>query len=178
VMSDAQKEAAKHKTARISLSDAMGVAPVKEENAPMKTIKIKRPAGLASASAPKPAAVATAAAPAVAPAAAAPAEPVADAQKPALKLGTRPTGKFGLKRPNAPAAAPAAAGGEAPTQATVAEIADIPDMPLPMPSVTAPKGSSGSSTLDAVSAFFQLAACLAIGFLGWLLYQATQINLF
>ena len=43
VMSDAQKEAAKHKTARISLADAMGVAPVKDEAAPMKTIRIKRP---------------------------------------------------------------------------------------------------------------------------------------
>ena len=31
VMSDSQKEAAKNKTARISLSDAMGVAPVKDE---------------------------------------------------------------------------------------------------------------------------------------------------
>ena len=43
---DAQKEAAKHTTARISLSDAMGVAPVANEAAPMKTIRIKRPANL------------------------------------------------------------------------------------------------------------------------------------
>ena len=71
-MSDAQKQAAKSKTSRISLSDAMGVAPVKSENAPMKTIRIKRPidipgatksltpqppAETASASAPVPAAV-------------------------------------------------------------------------------------------------------------------------
>ncbi|MBR4938761.1 MAG: hypothetical protein IKZ22_07800, partial [Kiritimatiellae bacterium] len=32
--SEAQKEAAKHKTARISLADALGAAPVKNENAP------------------------------------------------------------------------------------------------------------------------------------------------
>ena len=43
---DAQKEAAKHVTARISLSDAMGVAPVKNEAVPMKTIRIKRPDNL------------------------------------------------------------------------------------------------------------------------------------
>ena len=42
-MSESQREAAKHKTARISLSDAMGVAPVKNDAAPMKTIRIKRP---------------------------------------------------------------------------------------------------------------------------------------
>lgn len=47
-MSDAQKEAVKHKTARISLSDAMGVAPVKNEAAPMKTIRIKRPINIPS----------------------------------------------------------------------------------------------------------------------------------
>ena len=47
--STAQKEAAKHKTARISLSDAMGVAPVKSEGAPMKTIRIKRPDSLPAA---------------------------------------------------------------------------------------------------------------------------------
>ena len=42
-MSESQREAAKHKTSRISLSDAMGVAPVKNDAAPMKTIRIKRP---------------------------------------------------------------------------------------------------------------------------------------
>ena len=47
--SPAQKEAAKHKTARISLSDAMGVSPVKESSAPMKTIRIKRPIDLPGA---------------------------------------------------------------------------------------------------------------------------------
>ena len=52
VMSDAQKEAAKHKTARISLADAMGVAPVKDEAAPMKTIRIKRPIGIPGATTP------------------------------------------------------------------------------------------------------------------------------
>ena len=51
-VSDAQKQAAKSKTARISLSDAMGVAPVKNEAAPMKTIKIKRPVDIPGAAKP------------------------------------------------------------------------------------------------------------------------------
>jgi len=77
-MTDAQKEAAKNRTVRISLSDAMGVAPVKTENAPMKTIRIKRPVdipGATKSEAPAPAAPASeAAAPAApAPEAAAPA---------------------------------------------------------------------------------------------------------
>ena len=67
-MTDAQKEAAKHKTARISLSDAMGVAPVKNENAPMKTIRIKRPVGLGAVPAAPAAAAPAAAAPAAKPA--------------------------------------------------------------------------------------------------------------
>ena len=84
--SDAQKEASKHKTARISLSDAMGVAPVKNEAAPMKTIRIKRPID-------SPGATASLTPPA---APAAPVAPVAEA-------------------PTAPAAAPAAPAADKPT---------------------------------------------------------------
>ena len=102
VMSDSQKEAAKNKTARISLSDAMGVAPVKDEAAPMKTIRIKRPIDIPSPTSsltppPKPetaavptAPVATAAAPTPAPAPA-PAAPAAPTPAPAPASDTGAT---------------------------------------------------------------------------------------
>ena len=162
--SDAQKEAAKHKTARISLSDAMGVAPVKNEAAPMKTIRIKRPIDIPGAtSSLKPIAptapvapVADAkAAPAAAPAA--PAEKAAETAKPAapavtvtqrktLKIArpggvaVRPGGKFGIKRPSQATtiakAAPAAASAAA-APAGDAEVADIPDIPTNVPAIPA-----------------------------------------
>ena len=144
-MSEAQKEAAKHKTARISLSDAMGVAPVKDEHAPMKTIRIKRPIDIpTAATAPK-----AETAPAAAPESAAPAAAGAEAsgaatitQRKTLRIArpgsaVRPAGKFGIKRPGAvsaaakPAGAPAAPTAEgAPSEPAVADIADIPEMPL------------------------------------------------
>ena len=158
-MSESQKEAAKHKTARISLSDAMGVAPVKSENAPIKTIRIKRPVGLGGAAKPLPA-------PVTPPPAAPNAEeaptttngeaPVADAEATAtvaapkaplpvrktLKVSrpgsaVRPT-KFGIKRPGTVAAsaktAASAAGGDANKNAAegdgvVADLPEVADMP-------------------------------------------------
>jgi formylglycine-generating enzyme required for sulfatase activity len=42
-MTEKQREAAKARTSRISLSSAIGVAEVKDEATPMKTIKIQRP---------------------------------------------------------------------------------------------------------------------------------------
>ena len=175
-MSAAQKEAAKHKTARISLSDAMGVAPVKNENAPMKTIQIKRPVGIAGGTKPL--------TPQPAPAAAA-AEPAAatptDTQRKTLKLtrpagGVRPTGKFGVKRPAAPTAAPASAEGAAPAEGAVADIADIPtiaDLPTPV-QVPAAAASDGPAWLAALSVIVQLAACVLVGALAWFLFEATQ----
>ena len=109
---DVQKEASKHKTARISLSDAMGIAPVKDEAAPMKTIRIKRPIDIpnpTSSLTPQPAAsasevpVAPVVAPAAAPAAA-----------------------------SASAAAPAAA----PASAAVPAAAPAPTAPAPAATVT------------------------------------------
>ena len=156
--SDAQKEAAKHKTARISLSDAMGVAPVRDEAAPMKTIRIKRPIDIPNptsslASQPKPPAAAPAGAPAAAPAAAAAAPAASDsAEQPApaasasvtqrktLKItrpggAVRPAGKFGVKRPVSQAttvakAAPAKPGdATAPADAANAGDAAVADIP-------------------------------------------------
>ena len=196
-LTDAQKQAAKSKTARISLSEAVGVAPVKNENAPMKTIRIKRPANLqTSGPATAKPADAPVAAPVVAPVAAAPAA-AAPAPAPAEKgdvsltqrktlkitrpsnLGVRPAGKFGINKPAAPAAPAAAAapsaGGE------VADIPDIPDMPaVSLPSV----GAAGDTVADVpavvgiIGVVVQIAACAVIGALAWFLYQDAQIPLF
>ena len=164
--SEAQKEAAKHKTARISLSDAMGVAPVKNEAAPMKTIRIKRPIDIPGATssltppaaAPVPVAP-VAEAPTAAPAQAAPAAETtapATAAKPApaatvtqrktLKIArpggmaVRPGGKFGIKRPSQATtianADPAAPSAEAAPAGDVA-VADIPDLPTNVPAIPA-----------------------------------------
>ena len=195
VMSDAQKEAAKHKTARISLADAMGVAPVKDEAAPMKTIRIKRPINIPSATAASPAQPAAEAAPAAAPAAAAPAAAVPAAAAPAaapavtmtqrktLKIarpgstGVRPGGKFGVKRPattvakSAPAADAKLADGE------VSDIPDIPAMPTaPVP--MAARADEGASWVWTLSAIVQLAACAVLGALVWFLYENTQLETF
>lgn len=195
VMSDAQKEAAKHKTARISLADAMGVAPVKDESAPMKTIRIKRPINIPSATASSPAQPASEVAPAAAPAAAAPAAAAPAAAAPAaapastmtqrktLKIarpgstGVRPGGKFGVKRPattvakSAPAADAKLADGE------VSDIPDIPAMPTaPVP--MAARADEGASWVWTLSAIVQLAACAVLGALVWFLYENTQLETF
>lgn len=148
-MTEAQKLASKSRTARISLSDAIGVAPVKSETMPMKTIRIKRPVDLGNpTAASKP--VVPAATPAVQQepaeklppvgqeAAAAPAkapDATSVTQRKTLKIsrpgaGVRPTSKFGVKKPgSAPVAKPAEAtpaGGEV---ADLPPVGDIPDLP-------------------------------------------------
>ena len=198
-LSDAQKEAAKHKTARISLSDAMGVAPVKDEAAPMKTIRIKRPIDIPTSTPP---AAPAAAAPAAAPAAPAPAAPAAAApaaapaptvtQRKTLKVArpsgvaVRPGGKFSIKRPGQTATigqattiAKAAAAPAAP--AADGAVADIPDLPAtaaaPVPHA-APAEAESPSWVWTLSAIVQLAACAVIGALAWFLYQNTQLATF
>lgn len=173
-LSDAQKQAAKSKTARISLSDAMGVAPVSND-APMKTIRIKRPVGLSGATsetalkpaeapveAEKPASVAVKPGPSI-------------TQRKTLKISrsggvVRPAGRFGAKPAAVPAATPAAA-------APVEDIADIPDIP-PMP--TTPAAASGeaavSGALAVISLIVQVAACVAMGALAYFLYADTAIS--
>ena len=177
-LSDVQKDAAKHKTARISLSDAMGVAPVKDEAAPMKTIRIKRPTDIPAST--------TAAAPAPADSAAAAADPTMTQRK-TLKVArpsgvaVRPSGKFSIKRPGQTAAdSPAAA---APADAPAAEgaVADIPDMPA-VASAPVPRAASAAaespSWVWTLSAIVQLVACAAIGALAWFLYQNAQLPTF
>ena len=183
-LSEAQKQASKSRTARISLSDALGVAPVQNEAAPIKTIRIKRPDAIAKPSAPAPAAPAAAAAPAEEK----PAEPAQPAptltQRKTLKIArpgaVRPSGKFGIKKPSAAAtAAPAGAGGD------VADIPDIPDMPAagtpavsaaaPVPANAVPSLSKGATITGII---FQVAACVVVGALAYYLYLDAQLPLF
>ena len=193
VMSDAQKEAAKHKTARISLADAMGVAPVKDEAAPMKTIRIKRPINIPSATAASPAQPAAEAAPAAAPAAAVPAAAVPAAapagtmtQRKTLKIarpgstGVRPAGKFGVKRPATQATTVVKSAPAADAKPADGEVADIPDIPA-MPTAPGPRAAradEGASWVWTLSAIVQLAACAVLGALVWFLYENTQLETF
>ena len=194
-MTDAQKQAAKSKTARISLSDAMGVAPVKNENAPMKTIRIKRPVSIPGATETKlspiaPKAPADGAAADAAPAAPAPADASASVtQRKTLKISrpgggaVRPTGKFGIKRPatQAPTVVkPAADGENPPAEGAVADIPDIPNIPnIPdMPVAEEKPVSDGPAWLWTLSALVQVAACAAMGALAWFLYENTTTQYF
>ena len=170
-MTDAQKQAAKARTARISLSDAMGVAPVKNEAAPMKTIRIKRPNDLPNPTAPAPALSAAAPEPPTA----ATVDESTVTQRKTLKV-SRPGAKPVLKKPGAPAAKQGPAASDA-APADVPEIADIPDMPA----MTPVAASSANTVADVPVAvgilglIVQIAACAAMGVLGWWLYQDTQV---
>lgn len=188
-LTEAQKQASKSRTARISLSDALGVAPVQNETAPIKTIRIKRPDSIAK---PAPSAPAAAPAPAAEPAAEQPSQPAAAAPSPTLTQrktlkiarpgAVRPSGKFGIKKPGAAAApaAPAAEGGD------VADIPDIPDMPAAAPAAAAPAAApvpanavpSLSTGATITGIVFQLAACVVIGALGYFLFLDAQLPLF
>ena len=203
--SEAQKEAAKHKTARISLSDAMGVAPVKNEAAPMKTIRIKRPINIPGATASLKPQVPPSVAPAAAEApVAAKTAPVAEAadkaaapaptvtQRKTLKISrpggiaVRPGGKFGIKRPSqattvaATSAAPAGEPAATPAEGAVADIPDIPtNVPaFPQDSAKEAPAADGPAWLWTLSAVVQAAACVAIGALAWFLYTNTQTQYF
>ena len=182
-LTEAQKQASKSRTARISLSDAIGAAPVQNEAMPMKTIRIKRPVDLKPANAAPAPAEPEAAAPAAAEAASAPAAETLTQRK-TLEISrptagaVRPTGKFGVKKPGATAAAKPAEGG------CVAAIADIPDLP----SAAAPAAMVAASASNEISdvpvglAIFdlllQIAACAGICFLSYLLYTDLQTKWF
>ena len=140
----------------------------------MKTIRIKRPDAIGK-----------------------PAEGQAEAPAPAEESGAtltqrktlklsrpgavRPAGKFGVKKPGAPAPAEAAAEGEV---SDVPDVADIPEMPgaQARPSfVSEPSADVVADVptgVNVLSVVVQIAACAAIGFLGYCLYQDMQLPLF
>ena len=195
-VSDAQLMASKARTSRIALSDALGAAPVSNENAPMKTIRIKRPTDLplggpstvkAASAAPAVAEAAPEAASAAAPAAAEQAPTVT--QRKTLRI-SRPGSKVGIKRPDASTAKtivrqPRSQAAEPASDEAATVVAEIPEMPAepavaPMPaaapSADMVKGSSGAATVCAL--VFQIAACLVMGFLAYRLYFDTTVSPF
>ena len=182
-LTEAQKQASKSRTARISLSDALGVAPVQNEAAPIKTIRIKRPDAIAKPSTATPAAPAPAEESAEEPATA----PTITQRKP-LKIArpgaVRPSGKFGIKKPGAAAPAAPAADGAPAEGGDVADIPDIPDMPTaatiapaaaPVPANAVPSLSKGATITGII---FQLAACVVVGALAYFLYLDAKLPLF
>ena len=182
-LTEAQKQASKSRTARISLSDAIGAAPVQNEAMPMKTIRIKRPVDLKPANAAPAPAEPEAAAPAAAEAAPAPAAETLTQRK-TLKISrptagaVGPTGRLGVQTPGATGFAKPAAGSAA------ADVADIPDLPAPAApaAMVAASASNEISDVPVGLAIFdlllQIAACAGICFLSYLLYTDLQTKWF
>lgn len=173
VLTPAQQQAAKSKTSRISLESAIGVAPVKESAAPLKTIRLRRPTDL------KPSPLKPVIKPAGAPAAETPvstsattvaAEPEADVtQKKTLKL-QRPSGlgvkkpTLGIKKPE-----PAAADGGVADLTPVADLGDVPDL-APLPAAGGATSAGVPGWVSALSLAASVAALLAVGALVYFLY--------
>ena len=193
-MTEAQKQASKSRTARISLSEAVGAAPVSNEAAPMKTIRIKRPSDIAAApSGPagkkitaklaEPEAPSAGGADSAKPEAEPPApEPTTSlTQRKTLKISrpgaVRPS-KLGLKKSGE--SAPKAKSGEPAAEGTAPDtVADIPDIPpLPAPSASVQSAPEKTSWMTAFSFVVQYAACVGMAFLGWLLYTDLSTKWF
>lgn len=178
IITPAQQQASKSKTSRISLESAIGVAPVKEGPAPLKTIRLRRPTDIKTGAAPTP--LTPAAAPAApAPVAPAPAptpepvlEPVGDLPPPEDTIATKKTLK--LHRPGAPIARPTLGGSgmpaasdesaPAPTMGAMSPI-DFGDIPAAKPASDVPVWISALSLLAGI------AALVVVGLLTWYLWQ-------
>lgn len=132
----------------------------------MKTIRIKRPTDVQNpaslkSDAPTPA----------------PAEPAAETpvtQRKTLKIsrpGAARPKNFGVSKASA---APAAAGGDVPD---IADIPDIPAAPAPFAANVCPPDRIPDVPKPAqlIGLLSQIAACAAMGFLAWLLYNVTQL---
>lgn len=174
IITPQQQQAAKSKTSRISLESAIGVAPVKEGPAPLKTIRLRRPTDLKPTpmtltpkAEEKPAEAPTM--PTVA------SEPAADeasvTQKRTLKLH-RPGG-IGIKPPTLGIGTPPAAG----------EVKDIPDMGGDVPDlgavpaldagVAAPR-AEGLGVPKWVAALSLVASLAALLVMGCLLFNLVE----
>ncbi len=173
IITPAQQQAAKSKTSRISLESAIGVAPAKEGPAPLKTIRLRRPADLktaAPAPAPMPAPGSADALKAPAPLAAA--EPAAEpdaseTQKKTLKLHRPGLPGAGVKKPTL--------GVKKAEPAAESEVADIPEMPVgdlkPLAPVSAKDECAGvPKTVAVLSLITTLAALLVIGAVAYFFY--------
>ena len=187
ILTPAQQQAAKSKTSRISLESAIGVAPVKETPAPMKTIRLRRPtdikpggpAPLTPPSAPPPAEDAPTAT-TVATLAPEPAESGDAAQatqKKTLKLHrpsigvSRPT--LGVNRAQAKPASPAApaADGEV-ADMPVADMAPVANLsPLTQVEPGAKMSAGVPGWVATLSLVTSIAALVAVGTLMWYLWQ-------
>ena len=191
IITPAQQQASKSKTSRISLESAIGVAPAKEGPAPLKTIRLRRPADLnkpagptpltpAAAAPAKPVAPAPVAAPTPEPA---PMEPVSESPAPVADLGddASVTQKKTLKlhRPGAPAIKRPTVGGAAPAgDAGVAEMSSDTVAPMaPIDFGAVPEQSGGSSVMAMVSVMVVLASLAVTGFLAYKLWADTQVAL-
>lgn len=169
ILTPAQQQAAKSKTSRISLESAIGVAPVKETPAPMKTIRLRRPTDLKPGGPvplvpPRPPVSDTEVPPAP-PAPASEGEEAGVTQKKTLKLH-RPG--IGIKRPTI-GAAPAASGGDVPDM----PVADMSPVGNLSPIVDSDSGKSAgvSNVVAALSLITSIAALVVVGFLMWQLWQ-------
>ena len=185
ILTPAQQQAAKSKTSRISLESAIGVAPVKETPAPMKTIRLRRPTDLkpggpAPLVPPRPP-VSDTEVPPTPPAPASEGEEAGVTQKKTLKLH-RPSG-LGVKRPTLGIKKPGESAGPA---AVPSDGGDVPDMPADMGDVPelkplAPMDFSAASASDmsagvpgwvaALSLVTTIAALLVLGVVVYFLYQ-------
>ena len=169
ILTPAQQQAAKSKTSRISLESAIGVAPVKETPAPMKTIRLRRPTDLkpggpAPLVPPRPPVSDTEVPPAP-PAPASEGEEAGVTQKKTLKLH-RPG--IGIKRPTI-GAAPAASGGDVPDM-PVADMAPVGNL-SPISDSDSGKSAGVSNVVAALSLITSIAALVVVGFLMWQLWQ-------
>ena len=169
ILTPAQQQAAKSKTSRISLESAIGVAPVKETPAPMKTIRLRRPTDLkpggpAPLVPPRPP-VSDTEVPPTPPAPASEGEEAGVTQKKTLKLH-RPG--IGIKRPTI-GAAPAASGGDVPDM-PVADMAPVGNL-SPIVDSDSGKSAGVSNVVAALSLITSIAALVVVGFLMWQLWQ-------
>lgn len=188
-LTEAQRNASKARTSRISLSSAIGAASVKDEAAPMKTIKISRPkiiqrAAPGAAVAAKPASQSVPATEAAVDGADAKPSPTIT-QKKTLKIA-RPVGlagasrtKLAVKKPASPApVAKEENVGDLPPVDNIEDIPPVDDVAAKSASLPADAVPAVSKTVAVIGLIAQLAACAVVGVLAYYLYQDCLLPLY